>query len=58
RTICSCFGVGENTILQAIKQGCHSTQALGNALNCGTNCGSCLPELKHLLLSVAVPEEE
>jgi assimilatory nitrate reductase catalytic subunit len=57
RIICSCYGVGEQTILDAIRQGCHSTQALGKALKCGTNCGSCLPELKHLLLSVSVPEE-
>lgn len=49
RTICSCFGVGENAIRQAIAQGCDTSAALGAALKCGTNCGSCLPELKKLL---------
>jgi assimilatory nitrate reductase catalytic subunit len=48
-TICSCFGVGENRIIAAIQQGCHSAEALGARLQCGTNCGSCLPELKKLI---------
>ena len=47
--ICSCYGVGESAICQAISDGCHSVQALGEALRCGTNCGSCIPELKALL---------
>ena len=49
RTICSCFGVGEIAIREAIAQGCDSAAALGAALRCGTNCGSCIPELKALL---------
>lgn len=49
RTVCSCFGVGENTINAAITAGCCSTEALGASLKCGTNCGSCLPELKQLI---------
>lgn len=53
RTVCSCFGVGEPQILAAIGRGCGSTQALGEALQCGTNCGSCLPELKKLLAQCA-----
>ncbi|MCS4266127.1 nitrate reductase [Serratia sp. BIGb0163] len=48
-TICSCFGVGENRIIAAIQAGCHSAEALGARLQCGTNCGSCLPELKKLI---------
>lgn len=51
RIICSCYGVGETAIKQAIAQGCASPAALGAALRCGTNCGSCLPELKQLLLT-------
>ncbi|VTP63898.1 nitrite reductase subunit NirD [Serratia rubidaea] len=53
RTVCSCFGIDEPQILAAIGQGCGSTQALGEALQCGTNCGSCLPELKKLLAQCA-----
>ena len=47
--ICSCFEIGENQIKHAIEEGAHSTQALGKQLKCGTNCGSCIPELKALL---------
>ena len=57
RIICSCMSVGEQTILQAIAQGCRTTQALGRKLKCGTQCGSCIPELKQLLLSDVVVEE-
>ena len=48
--VCACFGVGLNTILQAIReQGLDSTQQIGRRLKAGTNCGSCLPELRALL---------
>lgn len=48
--ICSCFQIGENTIKQAISSGkCSSVEALGKSLKCGTNCGSCIPELKSFL---------
>lgn len=49
KMICSCFQVGENRILEAIEQGCTSAQALGEQLRCGTNCGSCIPELNSLV---------
>ncbi len=47
--VCSCFQVGTTAINKAIKQGCHSAQALGQKLKCGTNCGSCIPELNGLI---------
>jgi assimilatory nitrate reductase catalytic subunit len=53
RIICSCFSVGENAIRAAIAGGCYSPTALGEKLRCGTNCGSCLPELKALLTETA-----
>ena len=49
RIICSCFSVGENAIREAIAGGCDSAAALGVKLRCGTNCGSCVPELKGML---------
>ncbi|WP_376775576.1 (2Fe-2S)-binding protein [Candidatus Sodalis endolongispinus] len=49
RTICSCYGVGEQQIRRAIDEGCNTVDALGKRLRCGTNCGSCIPELKQLL---------
>lgn len=48
-TICSCFTVGELTIADAVRQGCSSVQQLGAKLKCGTNCGSCIPELKKII---------
>lgn len=48
RIICSCFSVGEEAIREAIAGGCDSVTALGAKLRCGTNCGSCVPELKGL----------
>jgi assimilatory nitrate reductase catalytic subunit len=51
RVVCSCFGVGEVRIRTAIAEGACDTAALGHALKCGTNCGSCLPELRELIAS-------
>jgi assimilatory nitrate reductase catalytic subunit len=49
-TVCACFGVGKNTLLNAIReQGLDSIGAIGVQLKAGTNCGSCIPELKGLL---------
>ncbi|MDZ7923135.1 MAG: molybdopterin-dependent oxidoreductase [Marinagarivorans sp.] len=47
--VCSCFQIGTTAINKAIKQGCDSAQALGQKLKCGTNCGSCIPELNGLI---------
>ncbi len=47
--ICSCFQIGEKIIKKAIASGqCKSVEQLGQHLKCGTNCGSCIPELKAL----------
>lgn len=54
RIICSCFSVGERAIGEAIASGCRTPAALGAKLKCGTNCGSCLPELKALLAAKQV----
>jgi assimilatory nitrate reductase catalytic subunit len=51
-TVCACFGVGVNTLRKAIQQqGLVSVDAIGAALKAGTNCGSCVPELRKLLVS-------
>jgi assimilatory nitrate reductase catalytic subunit len=50
RIVCSCFGVGINTLKRAIeKQNLSTAEQIGAALKAGTNCGSCIPELKSLL---------
>lgn len=47
--ICTCFEVTQDEILSAIAAGADSTTELGDALRCGTNCGSCVPELNQLI---------
>ncbi len=49
RIICACFGVDESIIAAAINEGCNSPTQIGAACKAGTNCGSCIPELKKLL---------
>ncbi|OWV28870.1 nitrate reductase [Halomonas campaniensis] len=47
--VCSCHQVGQTTIVNAIREGDTSVEALGARLACGTQCGSCIPELKSLI---------
>jgi assimilatory nitrate reductase catalytic subunit len=48
--VCTCFSIGRNTICKAIRERQLTTTAqIGKLLRAGTNCGSCLPELKGLL---------
>ncbi len=48
--ICACFGVGLNVIRAAIASGAAANvEEIGVALRAGTNCGSCLPELKRIV---------
>jgi assimilatory nitrate reductase catalytic subunit len=49
KLICSCFKVSEQAIVAAIADGANSATALGQQLKCGTNCGSCIPELNTLV---------
>ena len=48
--VCSCFGVGRNAITRCIReQKLKTPEAIGEQLKAGTNCGSCVPELKVLI---------
>ncbi len=50
RMICACHSVGEKTILNTIRQNkLTSIEAIGLSTQAGTGCGSCLPELRHIL---------
>jgi len=51
RMVCSCMEVGEKEIFAAIQAGATTVQQLGAELRCGTQCGSCVPELKQMLAS-------
>ncbi|MGR3586449.1 MAG: molybdopterin-dependent oxidoreductase [Pseudooceanicola nanhaiensis] len=55
--LCSCFGVGVNTILTAVEtQGLMSVDAVGQALQAGTNCGSCRSEIAGLIARAQTKE--
>ena len=49
--VCACHTVGLDTIRAAIKGGAHGVEAVGAACKAGTNCGSCIPEIRKLLAS-------
>ncbi len=58
KIICSCFGVTETAIGKQLSS-CAGDEAerlaaLQGALKCGTNCGSCLPELKRMVRATPV----
>jgi len=51
--VCSCFAVGRNTLRRTIAQhALTDTQQVGARLRAGTNCGSCLPEIRALLAEI------
>jgi assimilatory nitrate reductase catalytic subunit len=51
-TVCSCFGVGRNTIRIAIeKHGLKDAAAVTACVKAGGNCGSCVPEIKAIISS-------
>jgi assimilatory nitrate reductase catalytic subunit len=51
--VCACFQVGAARIAAAAIAGCNTVEALGKALGAGTNCGSCIPELRRLIAQQA-----
>lgn len=56
-TVCSCFGVGRNTICDAVRKHDLKTPAeITACVKAGGNCGSCVPELKKLLVEIRVTE--
>jgi assimilatory nitrate reductase catalytic subunit len=55
--VCACFGVGRTTICGAIAAGAGSAAEIGVRLKAGTNCGSCIPELKRLIAQTGAPAD-
>jgi assimilatory nitrate reductase catalytic subunit len=47
--VCACFQVGRKRVAAAVAKGACSAAEVGLATRAGTNCGSCLPEIKTLL---------
>ena len=55
-TVCSCFGVSVRTLVATIESGAATTvEAIGGLLKAGTNCGSCVSELRQLIAAHAAP---
>jgi assimilatory nitrate reductase catalytic subunit len=56
RIVCNCFNVAENEIADVLarQDGVNGDApvlaSLQEKLKCGTNCGSCVPELKNMIL--------
>jgi assimilatory nitrate reductase catalytic subunit len=61
RIVCNCFNVAETEISDALMTmpGAPDArlQALQQRLKCGSNCGSCVPELKKIIASQAFPAQ-
>jgi assimilatory nitrate reductase catalytic subunit len=59
RVVCSCFGVTQTTIVEGFAAAAGSAEQrlakLQATLKCGTNCGSCLPELRRMARAGAGP---
>ncbi len=47
--VCCCFAVGLADIENAVASGATSVEKVGKLLRAGTNCGSCLPELRKIV---------
>jgi assimilatory nitrate reductase catalytic subunit len=57
RQVCSCFNVSETEIVSSLERCSGSVESrlgeLQSSLKCGTNCGSCLPELRRMVRASA-----
>jgi len=47
--VCACFEVTQDAVRAAVAGGAIDVAAVGAACRAGTNCGSCLPELKRII---------
>ncbi len=57
--ICACFAIGLNEIIKTIRARDITTpEQIGAALKAGTNCGSCVPELRKIIDAESLVEAE
>jgi len=54
KTLCNCKNVSHSAVCTGIRQGL-DLQGLKQQLGCGTQCGSCVPEIKRLLAADLQP---
>jgi len=61
KVVCSCFNVRDVTIGENLMHSSGSDAVrlsqLQDSLHCGTNCGSCVPELQRMVRMAAVPNQ-
>jgi assimilatory nitrate reductase catalytic subunit len=56
-TVCSCLGVNQAAIaagIHAAPAGCDVLSHLQSSLKCGTQCGSCVPQIKQMIVQTPV----
>lgn len=56
-TVCVCFQVGAKRIAAAASEGHRSVEKIGRHLGAGTNCGSCIPEIRRLITQKEMARE-
>ena len=56
--VCTCHNVYQSTVVAAINAGCDEVEKVGSSCRAGTNCGSCIPEIKRLLAENQPAEAE
>lgn len=55
-TVCACFNVGINQIVDAVTSGqCMTVDAIGERLGAGSNCGSCRTEIETIIADTRIP---
>jgi assimilatory nitrate reductase catalytic subunit len=47
--VCVCFQIGARRIRAAAAAGSRSIETIGKRLGAGSNCGSCIPEIRRLI---------
>lgn len=56
--VCTCNQVDEDRITQAIQDGCNTVACVGKKTRAGTTCGSCIPEIRQLLMRTHSDQKE
>lgn len=50
--MCHCRTVPTETVIQSIKQNCHTVKEISRNTKAGTGCGTCVPNIKVLLSEI------
>ena len=52
--VCACHGVSRGAIEDALRAGANDAATVGSMTRAGTNCGSCLPEIRRMVAAARV----